>query len=159
MVYDNNCTYEDDYVNKNYIVKYKIDKEKEIIIVYYLNKKKRKFILTKDNLNDIKKNMKHQLKYWSSSIPNITKNNIIKNLVISNRIKKQLFYKEHKSAFDKFDIKKCKLSKKLTKHEIAILEKSSKETNSYFNLSSIGDYSFTTLSKIIDEDLEKSHKK
>ena len=152
MVYDKNCCYEDDYVKKNYIVKYKIIKEEGKIIVYYLNNSKREFSLTKDNINEIKKNMKHQLKYWSSSIPILTKHNIIKNLVLSNRIKKQLFYTEHKSSFDNFDLKKYKVSRGITKAEIAKMKKSSKDTNSYFNLSSIGNYSFKTLSKIVDED-------
>ena len=157
MVYDDRCTFEDKYVKKNYIVKYKIDKETKKIIVYYLNNEKREFLLTKDNINEIKKNMKHQLKYWSGSIPMVIRHNIVKKLMISNRIKKQLFYKEHKNVFDKFELKKYKLTKKFTKGEIAKFKKSSHETNSYFNLSSIGNYSFNTLNKIVE--LESNHGK
>ena len=156
MVYDQCCTFDDDYVVKNYIVKYKIDRKLKVIVVYYLNNMKRKFQLTKDNIGKIKKNMKHQLEYWSCSIPTILRHSIIKNLVISNRIKKQLFYREHKNAFDKFDYRKYKLSKKLTRFEKIKLKKSTRETNSYFNLSSIGNYSFKTLNKIVDE--ESHHK-
>lgn len=71
-----------------------------------------------------------------------------RGLFINRRIKKQKYYMDHSNAFSSYTLKNYKLDKYLKKGELRKMKKSKEETDSYFNLSSVGNYKIKTLKKI-----------
>lgn len=142
--------YRDKYIKNHYIVEYVIDEDNQQVRVYYIDGTSNDYPLTSKILSTIKDNMIHQFYEWKDLVKHIYIFNPIMLLYLSNRFKKQKFYLEHENVFKNKIVKNFLLDKRLTKKEKEILNNSKKETHSYFNLSTVNNYSFSTIKKVHD---------
>lgn len=140
--------FDEKYIKKNYITKYKIDKENKKIYVYYINGKRYDYSLTSKKLDHIKYLMRNEYKEWRNLVKQIYALNPIKLLYLNSHLKKQKYYLEHESEFNSCNRNKGILYKSLTKKELKIMYISKKFTHSYFNMSSVTNYKLSTMKKI-----------
>ena len=128
------------YIQENYIKKYKIDRKKLKIKIYYLSRDKQEIPYDSQSLFSIRSKMHYQYQNYTRYLK--------RGLFINRRIKKQKYYMDHSNAFSSYTLKNYKLDKYLKKGELRKMKKSKEETDSYFNLSSVGNYKIKTLKKI-----------
>lgn len=151
------------FIKSCYIKRYKIDRTKNSVRIYYLNGKSEEIPYTKSNLNNIKSDMYYQYDNWSKNLAVVFFFNLIKQAKLNNMVKKQNFYMKNEHYLSDLRMNNANIHKYLSKNELFIIEKSKQETDSYFNLSSVNNYSISTLKKvknaIINEQKIKSKRK
>ena len=140
--------YDEKYVKNNYIVEYQIDKENKKIYVYYINGTRYCYPLHSKIVNHLNNLMKFQYNEWQPILKQAYMYNFIKLLYLNMHLKKQKYYLEHENEFNYCDIKKDLVLKELSKNELEKLKKNKKNTHSYFNLSSVGNYKLSTMKKV-----------
>lgn len=134
-------------IEKNYIKKYEIDRQKSMIKIFYLDGSREKVLYDKDKMHDIRVQMYFQYEHYNKFLDGYFINPIMR-YNIKKIINRQQYYMENQNLFSDCRINKYRLDKVLNKRELNKLRKSKEETDSYFNLSSINDYDLKTLEKI-----------
>lgn len=136
---------------KKYIKKYKIDRQKSMIKIFYLDGSRKKVLYDKDEMHNIRVKMYSQYEHYNKILDgylDVCFINPVMYYTMKKIINRQKYYMDNQNLFSECRINKYRLDKVLNKRELNKLRKSKEETDSYFNLSSINDYDLKTLEKI-----------